>query len=194
MVYFLSDTHFGHENILKMNRPQFSSIKEMDDLMLNNWIKIVKPEDDIYFLGDLFFRAKYDPEIILKQLTGHIHLILGNHDRDWFNEDYRKYFCEICYATIIMNGSHAVYLCHYVTCGTTGKFMVHGHIHDDYSLRNSYKKVLLESDKFLNACADVNYFKPVTFGQLVKNTKDARNKAIIKYGYEVQNDQDNHEY
>ena len=41
---------------------------------------MVRPEDDIYILGDLIYRAE-DPVSILKQLTGRLHLIKGNHDK-----------------------------------------------------------------------------------------------------------------
>ena len=81
MIFFTSDTHFGHENIIKYcNRP-FSSAKEMDECLINNWNGVVSDSDTVYILGD--FLKNGDCQIIndyLKRLNGEKYLILGNHD------------------------------------------------------------------------------------------------------------------
>ena len=66
-VWVISDTHFGHKNILSFKDKDtgdairgkvFSSIDEMDETLIDNWNRVVKPGDKIYHLGDfnsLFF-------------------------------------------------------------------------------------------------------------------------------------------
>jgi calcineurin-like phosphoesterase family protein len=80
-IWFTSDTHFGHNNIIKYcNRP-FSSVEEMDAAIIENWNKEVKPTDLIYHLGDFTFYK--DPEkikTIFNQLNGQKRIIFGNHD------------------------------------------------------------------------------------------------------------------
>lgn len=81
-VWFTADPHFGHENIIKLcNRP-FNTIESMNAALLDNWNQRVKPEDDVFLLGDVFYHISYiDAMSIREKLHGKIHLILGNHDK-----------------------------------------------------------------------------------------------------------------
>lgn len=54
-IFFTSDTHFWHENIIKFcNRP-FSSVEEMNDTIIENWNKVVGENDIVFHLGDFVF-------------------------------------------------------------------------------------------------------------------------------------------
>lgn len=78
--YFISDTHFGHENIIKYcNRP-FKDVTEMDRTIIENYNKDISKDDIVFFLGDIGFNQKPIKEII-PQLKGTKILIRGNHDR-----------------------------------------------------------------------------------------------------------------
>lgn len=77
--WFISDTHFQHKNILKWGR-NFSSTEEMDELMIENWNKVVKKGDKVYHLGDVFFGSKETFPKLWSRLNGSKRLIIGNHD------------------------------------------------------------------------------------------------------------------
>lgn len=79
MIYYTADPHLGHENVIKFSNRPFAGVEEMDKTIIANWRAVVQPGDDIYVLGDLIFKSA-DPEKYLKQLTGKIHLIRGNHN------------------------------------------------------------------------------------------------------------------
>lgn len=82
-LWFTSDNHFGHKNILKFcpeTRP-FASIEEHDAAQIANFQKLVQPEDTVWFLGDVFFCNEYRAKDILAQIPGHKHLVYGNHDQ-----------------------------------------------------------------------------------------------------------------
>lgn len=66
MNYYISDLHLGHYNILKMcNRP-FETVEEMQGKITENWNNVVKNDDHVYVLGDLFYRFGGNMETFLK--------------------------------------------------------------------------------------------------------------------------------
>ena len=82
MIYFTSDTHFNHTNILKYEpetRP-FETIEEMNETLIANWNNVVKEEDTVYVLGDFFMGMLDAIEPIYNRLNGKVILIRGNHD------------------------------------------------------------------------------------------------------------------
>jgi len=77
-VFVTSDLHLDHTNIISYcNRP-FDNVREMNDVLINNWNRIIKPDDTVFFVGDMSFKSsdKYIPI-----LNGNIYFIWGNHDQ-----------------------------------------------------------------------------------------------------------------
>jgi len=76
-VYFISDLHFGHRNILRF-RKQFDSIEHHNDTIVENWNSVVTKRDKVFVLGD----ACFDEESlgIVNRLNGVKHLVMGNHE------------------------------------------------------------------------------------------------------------------
>ena len=85
MNYFISDTHFGHVNVLKFDKRPFKNIDEMNSTIINNWNNKVNDDDHIWILGDFCYRSANPPEYYLSQLRGHKHLLIGNHDKTVLN-------------------------------------------------------------------------------------------------------------
>lgn len=85
-LWLISDTHFGHQNIVKFQqRPTHH-----ETIMLAEWIKYVRPQDQILHLGDVAMKGNLSRwQMILKWLPGEKFLIPGNHDGlgwDWYEE------------------------------------------------------------------------------------------------------------
>jgi calcineurin-like phosphoesterase family protein len=80
--FFTSDPHFSHANIIRFcNRP-FKDVHEMDETLINNWNAVVRPEDTVYCLGDMFFKCSVGyAHMVLDRLVGTKILICGNHDK-----------------------------------------------------------------------------------------------------------------
>ena len=63
MVYFIADTHFFHENIIKLANRPFSSVEKMNQKLIENWNRKIKGNDTVYILVDMFFRCKESENI-----------------------------------------------------------------------------------------------------------------------------------
>jgi calcineurin-like phosphoesterase family protein len=80
-IWFTSDTHFMHANIIRFcNRP-FADVNEMNEALIANWNERIGPGDTVYHLGDFCLGSPQDAEKIFNRLNGNKHLILGNHDK-----------------------------------------------------------------------------------------------------------------
>lgn len=79
-IFWTSDTHFGHTNIIKYCQRPFENVDEMNQKMIENWNNVVGPDDVVFHLGDVGFGSVRSIVDILQQLNGHKYLILGNHD------------------------------------------------------------------------------------------------------------------
>ena len=47
MNFYISDLHFGHENAIKFDNRPFSSVEEMNEILVQRWNKVVSPEDTV---------------------------------------------------------------------------------------------------------------------------------------------------
>lgn len=179
MIYFTSDHHFSHQNILKYcNRP-FKSIDEMNEEMFRRWNETVGVDDIVYYLGDFSLSIK-PLEKYLHLLNGKKYLISGNHDQ-----------CHPCH------GSRAYRLKEkYIDCGfdlvtpklellikdqwvlmhhmpykddkdlrypeyrptDKGQWLLHGHVHDKWKIR----------DRMINVGVDVWNFYPVSIDKIIE--------------------------
>lgn len=74
-----SDTHFGHQNIVKFQqRPVNHEV-----IMLSGWCKTVGEDDVIVHLGDVFMGSSGNARrwaSVIRRMPGRKILVLGNHD------------------------------------------------------------------------------------------------------------------
>ena len=82
MIYFTSDQHFCHANIIKMCDRPFADVDEMNDTLIANWNAVIGDADEVYILGDLMYKGSAQKaNWIFRQLKGVKYLIMGNHDK-----------------------------------------------------------------------------------------------------------------
>lgn len=131
---YISDTHFGHSNIIRYDNRPFWSFKEMDEALVRNWNETVNNADTVYILGDFSWYDEKETLEILNKLSGKKVLIKGNHDR--LSQAVAKCFVKICdYLEITDNGTRVV-MSHYPMLFWNGQFRdsvhLYGHIHNSH--------------------------------------------------------------
>lgn len=148
-IWVISDTHFNHSNIIKFcNRP-FDNVRHMDEAMVERWNSVVKPQDKIYHLGDVYMKAsKGYIENILHRLNGHKRLVLGNHDNGK-DQVLQRYFEKIdvwrMFPEFGLLLTHVPV--HHQTLTSKDLKNVHGHTHNNgepIEHKKSYKCVCVE--------------------------------------------------
>jgi calcineurin-like phosphoesterase family protein len=166
-VWFSSDHHFGHSNILKFInyegdqvRPGFDSIKDMDETIIERHNEFVKPTDKWYCLGDISFDIESFHRI-MPRLNGHKRLILGNHDKFPMKE-YLKYFEKIMES---WQPQREILFTHRPVLVNTDrvKLNVHGHVH------RMRKEI---SDNHMNISLEMTNYYPIHWDQIVENVKN----------------------
>lgn len=81
MIFFTSDLHLGHENVIKYAKRPFANAKEMDEALVSNWNARIRPNDTVYVVGDVSFHRPEETRKILRRMNGTKALVLGNHDK-----------------------------------------------------------------------------------------------------------------
>lgn len=183
MHYYISDTHFGHFNIIKhCNRP-FSSAEEMDKIMIENWNFKVSKNDTVFILGDFAF-SKASPIEYLKKLNGQKNIIVGNHDYDitkrrmaYINSKIFNNICNYLEIKDNLNGKVVkIIMSHYPMVEWNGFYKgtlhLYGHIHNNAN--NEGFKIMSKIDHAYNVGADILDFTPRTLAEVIKYNKKYR--------------------
>lgn len=173
MIYYISDVHFGHDNVIQFDNREFSSVAEMDRTIIDLWNQKVSDDDDVYILGDLCFKNEKDVTWYLKQLKGKKHLILGNHDTYIKNhEEVHSYFESIDKLAYVKDGKNVCVLCHYPLAEWNkfykGSWHIYGHIHKRVNETSFFME---RRERALNAACSINHYQPVTFEELKENNR-----------------------
>lgn len=165
--WFISDTHFGHANILKFVgddgkriRP-FDSLDDMHETIIDNWNKNVKDNDYVYHLGDVTFQYNGMFNNIMSRLKGKKRLIVGNHDKIW-NPALMQWFEKVelwkGFPEANFTASHFKLL---KGSQRDGEFNVHGHTHQN-----------VDPDPFYwNSCVEVRNYAPTHIDEIEAELK-----------------------
>ena len=175
-IFFTSDTHFAHGNIIKYcNRP-FIGVSEMNRELINNWNSVVTDDDIVFHLGDFCFGSKNQWKKFREKLNGKIYLIQGNHDRE--DEIYCEGFesiddiVQLGYYDEETEGWATLILCHY--CLTTwpgqwkGALHCFGHSHTSPNSKSQSDHDYISNRALpsYDVGVDNNNFTPISYEEL----------------------------
>lgn len=172
-IYFTSDTHFGHANIIEYCKRPFADLPTMNAQLIANWNATVKPEDIVYHLGDFAMGPKKDHKALFDQLNGHKHLIRGNHDQSQ-SKMLEQGWETVNNSGIVSMDGVVLYLAHIplgndayegryyppdLTIAHTGAYdyWLAGHVHAAWARKGNV----------INVGVDVRGFRPVTLQELL---------------------------
>lgn len=170
-IWFISDTHFDHANILKFTkddgvtriRSEFSSVEEMNAAMIDNWNRLVKPGDKIYHLGDFALGNATIVGRIVSRLHGRKRLVVGNHDNI---KEIAPFFEKVHLWRIFKEYNFS---CSHIPLreGQMRKteFNVHGHIHQN----------MIPDPRYINICVEHTNYSPVHLDE-IRSIIDARSR------------------
>lgn len=129
-IWYTSDTHFGHANIIQYCCRPFSSADEMNDTMITNWNSVVRRGDTVFHLGDFGFADWNVLKGIRSRLNGEIVLVPGNHDRRY---KLKEAFTVVDHIHEVKDNGQRVVLSHYPILSWNaayhGAVHLHGHCH-----------------------------------------------------------------
>jgi calcineurin-like phosphoesterase family protein len=154
-VWLTSDTHYGHNNIVRgvtnwrnaegeipiEQVRDFSDVETMNELMIENINANVDAKDWLIHLGDWSFGGYDKIQEFREQINcNNVVLILGNHDHHIQRDvpKFRKMFNHIAnYEELRItrkeDSNNTLILCHYPIISWNqmhhGSFMLHGHQH-----------------------------------------------------------------
>lgn len=173
-IWFTSDWHLAHGNIIEYCERPFDTVEQMDNEILKNTKAFVRPDDTLYLLGDIIWKDNEHYREMIKSIDCHRVLISGNHDASWrFHKKGAKVaekwvnegvFEEVLERKLIEIEGQSVLLCHFPYSTDSrhdtkysahlpddkGAWLFHGHVHQHWT----YK-----SPRQLNVGVDVwNYF------------------------------------
>ena len=172
MIYYISDTHFYHENIIKLCKRPFETVEQMNLTLISKWNKNIKPEDEVYFLGDFSNKCTLEQSVeILKLLNGKKYFIKGNHDSKEFIDFIIENNLVECVKDYleIEDCNRKVVLCHYPIEDWNGQyggtFHLFGHIHNN--TKHNYKTF----ERRFNVSCEVLDYEPKTLDELIQMNK-----------------------
>jgi calcineurin-like phosphoesterase family protein len=163
-VFFTSDTHFGDHRVLNIWRRPYGSVGEMNEAIIARWNARVRPDDEIWHLGDFAAGMRSAPEM-LARLRGRKHLVTGNNDGPEVGE--LPWTSVQAYAELTVDGTMLV-LCHYPFRTwnriNRGSVNLHGHSHGRLSPMKGQ----------FDVGVDAQAFQPVTLSELLGKARVSR--------------------
>lgn len=158
-IFFISDMHFYHKPVINFcNRP-FSDHDHMHEEMIRRWNAVVRPQDTVICVGDMFFCGSGKAAEIMKRLNGFKTLVTGNHDGNTETMENCG-FDFVCEKLILKIAGQEVLISHYPykypawynwirktilrkkmprymdrRPEDRGGWLIHGHTHETYRLQ-----------------------------------------------------------
>ena len=130
-IWLISDTHFFHKNIGEY----CTRSDNWQDLIIENWNRLIQPGEVVFHLGDLVLGKKEELEGLVSLLNGRLFMMRGNHDRRSSTYYQRLGITMVPgpYHLPLPSGIKVVFLHRPILPLEPGVLNLHGHIHNSPS-------------------------------------------------------------
>lgn len=165
--WIMSDNHWQHANIRKYGQRPDNHF----ELMRENWLRLVQPDDVILHLGDIVCYGNNQLHSDwLKGLTGKKYLLRGNHDRhpdSWYEEHGFTVLGTKPLFWHRPDNGEKICFSHVPADAASGESMdwtinVHGHIHI-----NPYHFNTVRVEDRRNVCVEKTDYAPVRLREIL---------------------------
>lgn len=167
-LFFTSDLHIGHRNIIDYCSRPFSSLEEMETVIRDNWNKVVTKNDRVYILGDVGFHKPLYLDHYLDKLNGQKCLVKGNHDSQLRSSTMAKFMWEKDLFNLRIDRQLTV-LCHFPLLTWQamhhGSWMLHGHSHGGIPFDPAIRRY--------DVGVDCNNFTPISYEEIALKMRPA---------------------
>lgn len=166
-IWFWSDIHFNHKNIIQYSNRPFPSVELMERCLIGNYVNVVKDGDVVFWCGDITFGRIGEVNRYLTQMPGYKIHIIGNHDMDRngslnhirMNERHPCYVIDVVDAEF----EFQLLITHYPMDNVPdGCVNIHGHIHQHPSPTQH---------KHRNVCVEHTNYAPLNINDIIAKTK-----------------------
>lgn len=171
MIWFTSDTHFGHERVLGFCDRPWDTIAAMNRDMVDEINRWVEPGDTLYHLGDYSFKMTSEDAANLRKRINckDIHLVPGNHDKDWTQPAVSWAFTVEKPITVLKIDKLKLVLSHFPMADwqgmSHGSIHLHGHIHSRGMQYNELNR--MQGLYRYDVGVDANDFRPVCLDEVL---------------------------
>lgn len=194
-IFFTSDLHLGHENIIRFCDRPFANANAMNEALVERWNAVVNDNDIVFVLGDVAFGGAQLYDRYLPQLRGRKFLVYGNHDFKNMRDRYTRYFEQVALKMFISVDGQPIILNHEPLLCFGGQlnnrtWHLYGHVHTTKNGKRGcdYGRVRsMCTPTMYDVGVDFNDFTPVRFQDVkaqIDKQKALRMNLIELYEYE----------
>lgn len=182
MIWFTSDLHIGHRQILQYCSRPFDNMEEQTEGLIKNYNELVSSDDLVYWLGDSFFCGKEQATELLKRFNGRKILIKGNHDGSTkrmlgigFDEAHNELWIEIAGQKVLLKhypfyNPNSEFVPKYVDSRPIDDgsyFLIHGHSHS----------IVSYFGRAIDVGVDANNYRPIPVTEIEEYIN--KNKELL---------------
>ena len=192
-VFFISDTHFGHDWMIDFNNRPYTNSEEMDATLIRNWNKTVPKDGLVFILGDIGDTTQERIIEIFDQLNGEKILIKGNHEDIYKEETLKAIFSEIYDLLYICIQDDQdvkiqdIVLCHYPMFDWEnyfqGSWQLFGHLHTRELKEFDTLRTRLFAEQY-DVGVENNNYRPISYYEVKEIImKQKENKSFKQSNY-----------